>query len=64
MKTAILKEAITNTVLDVNITLAPAGAKVTILEDKGSYYEVAYFGGESPSTTFYVSANQVVVNHE
>lgn len=62
MKTAILKEAITNTVLDMTITLAPAGAKVTILEEFSDYYEVAYYDGEAPSATFYVSKQQVTVN--
>ncbi|ABY63226.1 hypothetical protein ST201phi2-1p402 [Pseudomonas phage 201phi2-1] len=64
MKRARLKEAIVNVVLDIPITLAPAGAEVTILEDNGSNYEVAYYGGESPSTTFYVRPNQVELINE
>lgn len=63
MKTGILKEAITNTVLDVNMVLAPAGAKVTILEEHANHFEVAYYDGEAPSTTFYVSRNQVKVDN-
>jgi len=64
MKKARLKEAIVNVVLDVPITVAPAGAVVTILEDNVSYYEVAYYGGESPSTTFYVRPSQVELINE
>lgn len=62
MKKATLLVDIVNTVLDRNITLAPAGAEVVILEDNGSYYEVAYYNGEAPSTTFYVSPDQVRIN--
>ncbi len=64
MKKAVLLEAITNTVLDRSMVLAPAGATVTILEENGNVYEVAYYDGDSPSTTFYVQANQVRVTNE
>lgn len=59
MQKGILLEAVQNTVLDVTVTMAPAGAEVTILEDFGNHYGVAYYDGKSPSTTFYVNANQV-----
>lgn len=61
MTKGILNKAIQNTVLDKTITLAPAGAEVTILEDNGSYYEVAYYDGAAPSQTFYVSKSDITV---
>lgn len=64
MKKATLLVDIVNTVLDRDIIMAPVGAKVTILEDHGTSYEVAYFDGQSPSTTFYVTPNQVRIHND
>lgn len=61
MTVAVLLEDIVNTVLDKDITLAKAGAMVTILDERNGVYEVAYYAGASPSTTFYVQANQLRV---
>lgn len=63
MRKAILTQDIVNTVLDMNVVMAPIGAEVTILEDNGSYYEVAYYNGSAPSTTFYVQADQLRIIH-
>lgn len=64
MTTGILKCEVINTVLDIDCVMAPAGAKVTIIEDHGSVYEVAYYDGQSPSRTFYVRADQVRLNDD
>lgn len=61
MQKGILTQAVTNTVLDKTIPLAPAGATVRILSDNGDHYEVIYEFGESPTATFYVDKNQIEV---
>lgn len=64
MKSGTLLCEIINTVMDIDCVMAPVGATVTILEERGDVYEVAYFGGEAPSTSFYVHADQVRLNNE
>lgn len=59
MATGILLCKIINTVLNIDCVMAPEGATVTILEKHGDVYEVAYYNGEAPSTTFWVRADQV-----
>lgn len=64
MKSGTLLCEIVNTVMDIDCVMAPAGANVTILEDHGNVYEVAYYDGKAPSTTFWVRADQVRIHHE
>jgi hypothetical protein len=52
-----LKEAVTNTVLDMTITLGHVGETVYIHEDHGSSYEVS--AESNPSLTFYARKDQV-----
>ena len=62
MKKGRALQTITNTVLDVTITLANAGDQLYILEDLGDAYEVATV--DEPMNTFYASKNQVGVSSD
>lgn len=59
MMEGILTKDIINTVLDKDILLAKAGTKVNILDCNGSYYEVSIYDSNTPTTTFYVNADQL-----
>lgn len=52
-------QTISNTVLDITITLARADQPLYILEDLGDAYEVATV--DEPMNTFYAAKSQVEV---
>ena len=62
MKRGVATVDITNTVLDVTITLAKSGDSLYIVEDLGSAYEVALYS--NPMNTFYAAKNQVEVSSD
>jgi hypothetical protein len=62
MKKGKALQTITNTVLDITITLATVGEELYILEDLGNAYEVATVN--EPMNTFYASKNQVEVSSD
>ena len=62
MKKGKALQTITNTVLDVTITLANVGDQLYILEDLRDAYEVATV--DEPMNTFYAAKNQVEVSSD